>query len=56
MLATPELIREAAQIPQLEGLLAHWQEVPLYRHLLAQAGSEQPGFDWFQGPATAGEA
>jgi phenylacetate-CoA ligase len=49
MLATPELIREAAQIPQLEGLLAHWQEVPLYRHSLAQAGSERPGLAGFKG-------
>ena len=49
MLATPELIREAAQIPQLERLLAHWQEVPLYRHSLAQAGSERPGLAGFKG-------
>ena len=36
MLATPELIREAAQIPQLEGLLPRWREVPLYRNSLGR--------------------
>ena len=36
MLATPELIREAAQIPQLEGLLPRWRDVPLYRDSLAR--------------------
>ncbi len=49
MLATPELIREAAQIPQLEGLLPRWREVPLYRDSLARAGCEPPTFDCFQG-------
>ena len=35
MLATPELIREAGQLPQLDKLLPRWREVPLYRNLLA---------------------
>jgi phenylacetate-CoA ligase len=35
MLATPELIREAGQIPQLAKLLPRWRAVPLYRNLLA---------------------
>ncbi|HLX96363.1 MAG TPA: hypothetical protein VKU37_11530 [Verrucomicrobiae bacterium] len=48
MLATPELIREAAQIPQLEGLLPRWREVPLYRDSLARAGCEPPTFDCFK--------
>ena len=37
MLATPELIREAGQIPQLAELLPRWRVVPLYRHALASA-------------------
>ncbi len=49
MLATPELIREAAQIPQLEGLLPRWREVPLYRNSLARAECERPNFDSFKG-------
>jgi phenylacetate-CoA ligase len=49
MLATPELIREAAQIPQLEGLLPRWQEVPLYRDFLARAECEHPNFKCFKG-------
>ena len=33
MLATPELIREAAQVQHLGRILPHWlREVPLYRH------------------------
>ncbi len=44
MLATPELIREAAQIPQLEELLPRWRDVPLYRHSLARAGCQTPRF------------
>jgi phenylacetate-CoA ligase len=36
MLATPELIREAAQLPRLEGLLPRWREVPLYRNSLGR--------------------
>ena len=31
MLATPELLREAAQLARLEKLLPRWQDVPLYR-------------------------
>ncbi len=49
MLATPELIREAAQIPQLEGLLPRWRQVPLYRDSLARAGCEPTTFDCFKG-------
>jgi phenylacetate-CoA ligase len=35
MLATPELIREAGQIPLLAERLPRWRAVPLYRDLLA---------------------
>ncbi len=49
MLATPELIREAAQIPQLEELLPRWRDVPLYRHSLARAGCRTPDFECFKG-------
>src|ERR1035441_6885518 len=31
MLATPELMREAAQLARVERLLSRWREVPLYR-------------------------
>jgi phenylacetate-CoA ligase len=48
MLATPELIREAAQIPQLEGLLPRWRAVPLYRNSLARAKCERPDFECFK--------
>lgn len=37
MLATPELIREAAQVAQLEARLPRWRTVPLYRERLAPA-------------------
>jgi phenylacetate-CoA ligase len=43
MLATPELIREAAQFSRLEKLLPRWREVPLY-----QGAPEQ--FDFFNRP------
>jgi phenylacetate-CoA ligase len=36
MLATPELMREAAQLSRLGKLLPRWQQVPLYRDTLAQ--------------------
>jgi phenylacetate-CoA ligase len=49
MLATPELIREAAQVPQVEELLPRWREVPLYRNSLARSGCERPDFKCFQG-------
>jgi phenylacetate-CoA ligase len=49
VLATPELIREAAQVPQLEELLPRWRDVPLYRNSLARAGGERPGFEILQG-------
>ena len=45
MLATPELIREAAQAAQLEAHLPRWGAVPLYRERLAakQYSSSDPG-------------
>jgi phenylacetate-CoA ligase len=36
MLATPELIREAAQPARLQSLLPRWRDVPLYRDTLAR--------------------
>jgi phenylacetate-CoA ligase len=36
MLATPELIREAAQPARLQSLLPRWRQVPLYRETLAR--------------------
>ena len=48
MLATPELIREAAQIPRLEKLLPHWRGVPLYRNSLARVKCERPDFECFK--------
>ncbi len=48
MLATPELIREAAQLSQLAELLPRWREVPLYRAALALAGCEPADFKCFQ--------
>lgn len=36
MLATPELIRAAAQPARLQALLPRWREVPLYRDALAR--------------------
>ena len=49
MLATLELIREAAQLPQLEGLLPRWRKVPLYRDSLARAECKHPNFECFKG-------
>jgi len=49
MLATPELIREAAQVPQLEELLPRWRDVPLYRNSLARTECERPNFECFKG-------
>ncbi len=40
MLATPELIREAAQANRLQEVLPRWCDVPLYRNSLAQARGE----------------
>lgn len=37
MLATPELLREAAQPARLRALLPRWREVPLYRDALARS-------------------
>jgi len=36
VLATPEIIREAAQAGQVRALLPRWREVPLYRESLAR--------------------
>ena len=36
MLATPELIRETAQLSRLADLLPRWRQVPLYRDLLGR--------------------
>ena len=46
MLATPELIREVAQIPQLEGFLPRWREVPLYRNTLGRC--KRAGWECFK--------
>jgi phenylacetate-CoA ligase len=48
MLATPELIREAAQIPRLERLLPRWRSVPLYRNSLARVKCGRPNFECFK--------
>ncbi len=48
MLATPELIREAAQLAQLAELLPRWRAVPLYRETLARAGCEPADFKCFR--------
>jgi phenylacetate-CoA ligase len=42
MLATPELIREAAQAAQLEERLPRWRKVPLYRERLTPAKHRFP--------------
>ncbi len=42
MLATPELIREAAQAAQLEARLPRWRKVPLYRERQARADNRFP--------------
>lgn len=39
MLATPEIIREAAQCHRVQALLPRWREVPLYRDSLARHDS-----------------
>ncbi len=49
MLATPELIREAGQIPQLAELLPRWRAVPLYRNALASAENLTVETDAFAG-------
>jgi phenylacetate-coenzyme A ligase PaaK-like adenylate-forming protein len=46
MLATAEIIREAAQPERVRELLPRWQSVPLYRETLATAGR-----NWAQLPA-----
>lgn len=47
MLATPELIREAAQPARLEKLLPRWRETPLYRTRLPRAGAPPTARDNF---------
>jgi phenylacetate-CoA ligase len=48
MLATPELIREAGQLSQIEELLPRLREVPLYRDTLARADCRRADFDCFK--------
>lgn len=43
MLATPELIREAAQTGRVEALLPRWREIPLYRDLPPRQASGLAG-------------
>ena len=43
MLATPEIIQEAAQASRVEELLPRWREVPLYREALARHDSDLAG-------------
>jgi phenylacetate-CoA ligase len=43
MLATPELIRETAQVSQLAQLVPRWQNVPLYRDMLARVADHRDG-------------
>ena len=47
MLATPELIREAGQIPQLAALLPRWRAVLLYRNSLVPAENQPVETDVF---------
>lgn len=47
MLATPELIREAAQPARLEKLLPRWRETPLYRTRWPRAGASPTARDNF---------
>ena len=42
MLATPELMREAAQLARVEKLLPRWREVPLYQAALRKDFSRLP--------------
>jgi phenylacetate-CoA ligase len=42
MLATPELMREAAQVARVEELLPNWRDVPLYQAALASGFSSLP--------------
>src|ERR1017187_3202156 len=42
MLATPELMREAAQLARVEELLPRWREVPLYQAALRKDFSRLP--------------
>ena len=47
MLATPELIREAGQLPRLAKLLPRWRAVPLYRNSLEAVKNLPAGTDAF---------
>src|ERR1035438_7196293 len=42
MLATPELMREAAQLARVEKLLPRWRDVPLYRAAAGNRFSRLP--------------
>ena len=44
MLATPELIHEAAQFTRVKELLPRWRQVPLYHAALVQAGFDRLPF------------
>jgi len=48
MLATPELIREAGQLAQIETLLPRWRAVPLYQDAFIRAGCRRENFECFQ--------
>jgi len=50
MLATPELIREAAQFSRLERLLPRWRQVPLYRDALAPSAAPGDLAEFFRLP------
>lgn len=43
MLATPEIIRESAQMNRVAELLPRWREVPLYREVLRPQASDLAG-------------
>jgi phenylacetate-CoA ligase len=50
MLATPELIRETAQLSRLAELLPRWREVPLYRDCLERFPTHELRAGWQQLP------
>ena len=50
MLATPELIRETAQLSRLAELLPRWRQVPLYRESLEELSAHEFRADFQQLP------
>jgi len=50
MLATPELIRETAQLSRLADLLPRWRQVPLYRDLSGSFSAHDLPIAWRQLP------